>query len=90
MIKNPKRFFHSYKARNIFPILCLLAPFLHLTWFPPTELSNILNLHTLGLDFFASIAVFSNYSAVLILVTEVSSSACVSQRCLENRSSETS
>lgn len=84
MIKNPKRSFYSCKARSVSPILCFLAPFFHLTWFPPPELSNILNLHTLGLDYFASIAVLSNYSAVLILVTEVSSSACVSQQYLEN------
>lgn len=78
MIKNPKRFFDSYKARNISPILCLLAPLFHLTCFPPSELSSILNLHTLGLYFFASIAALSNYSAGLILVAEVSSSAFVS------------
>lgn len=84
MIKNPKRFFHGYEAKNIFPILCLLAPFFLFTSFPPTEPSNILNLHTLGLYFFASIAVLSNYSAFLILVTEVSFSAYVSQWYLEN------
>lgn len=87
MIKNPKRFFLSYKAGKISPILCLLEPFFHFNSFPPTELSNILNLHTLGLYFFfffASIAVLSNYSAVLILVTEVSFSACVTQCYLEN------
>jgi len=80
MIKNPKRFFYSYKAKNISPSLCLLAPFLRFTRLPTPEPRSVLNLQTQGSLFFFFFCINSslNYSSVLMLVTELSSFAHVS------------